>query len=69
MGCPCFELKEETLDAAEAPRSVFTTETLWQPEAIHSQHIGQWYLRSKEPYPGIMKELEKDNIQVKCTVI
>ncbi|KAJ8353435.1 hypothetical protein SKAU_G00210020 [Synaphobranchus kaupii] len=60
MDCPCFELKEAT----QAP-DVPTTEPLWHPEVITSDHVGRWCVvrYDDDPYPGIIMAVEENNIQ------
>ena len=70
MDCPCFDLKQASLQAAEAPGTaqVPSTETQWRPEAINTVHVGKWcvVIYDKKPYPGIIMNVEGNSIQVNC---
>lgn len=66
MDCPCFELKEATLQ--DVAPDVPTTEPMWRPEVITSDHVGRWCVvrYDDDPYPGIIMAVEENNIQVNC---
>lgn len=61
--CPCHSLQEVALVAMEATDQ---TERDFRPNAIEEHHIGQWCVvrYDDEPYPGIILQLEENNIKV-----
>lgn len=48
--------------------SASSTPTLYRPDAIETDHLGQWFivLYDAHPYPGISLELEEHNVKLKC---
>ncbi|XP_041847696.1 uncharacterized protein LOC121644062 isoform X2 [Melanotaenia boesemani] len=70
MDCPCFDLREATLQATlqDVASDVPTTEPLWRPDIITSSHVGRWcvVMYDDDPYPGIILAVEDNNIQVNC---
>lgn len=75
--CPCYGLQTVTLPTVPAhvispPHQPHVTmldsSAPLRPDAIESQHSGQWCIVSydEQPYPGILLEGEENNIKVKC---
>lgn len=69
MDCPCFNLKEATLhaDVGLILKSKVPT-TSWRPEVITIDCVGRWCMvkYDDDHYPGIIINVEDDNIQVNC---
>ena len=77
--CPCYGLQEVTLPTVLANGRDLSpphqpgvidpdTSAPLRPDAIESHHSGQWCIVNydKQPYPGVILEVEEHNVQVKC---
>ncbi|KAK2892368.1 hypothetical protein Q8A67_012356 [Cirrhinus molitorella] len=63
--CPCHSLEEVTLVATD---EIDKTGNDFRPSVIEQHHSGQWCVvqYDDDPYPGIILQVEENNVKVKC---
>ncbi|CAK6955727.1 cyclin-dependent kinase 2 [Scomber scombrus] len=68
LDCPCYQLKETTMTEEDVPVSTGTSKIRWRYELIEAKHIGEWCVVNydNDAYPGIIVEVEEQNILIKC---